>query len=341
MTSPSPSTSVSEPAAERGSPNALLLSLWAAGAVLTLCRAEDLRDWVLESDRGVWASNAADGLVELSDRTGVTRLRSQSEALRAKLYGVHAAAPAPAPPPPPLAAATMEAAAVLEPAHEVAPRPTRVLLVGASSMQFALGQALEKQLAAFEGLEVRRLGKASTGLARPEAFNWPARLEELLEEHKPDLVIVNFGGNDAQNIPLPNRQRAEFGTEAWDRVYGERVADFVARIRARNAEAVLIGMPIMRSPDFTKRMQRLNDVTEKATRAAGGIYLDQWDLAATPAGKYRERVEERGKSLPMRLEDGVHYTEPGGRYVVARLLPRLQHHVQLVPKDANLARVLH
>jgi S-formylglutathione hydrolase FrmB len=86
-------------------------------------------------------------------------------------------------------------------------------------------------------------------------------------------------------------------------------------------------------------MARLNDVTQKATRAAGGVYLDQWDLAATPAGKYRERVEEGGKSLPMRLEDGIHYTEPGGRYVVARLLPRLQRQVRLVPKDANLGVV--
>jgi S-formylglutathione hydrolase FrmB len=149
-------------------------------------------------------------------------------------------------------------------------------------------------------------------------------------------VIVNFGGNDAQNIPLPNRQRAEFGSDAWDAVYGERVADFVTRIRVRGAQAVMIGMPIMRSPDFSKRMWRLNDVTENATRSAGGIYLDQWDLAATAAGKYRERVEERGKSLPMRLEDGIHYSEAGGRYVVARLLLRLQRHVRLVPEDATL-----
>jgi S-formylglutathione hydrolase len=66
------------------------------------------------------------------------------------------------------------------------------------------------------------------------------------------------------------------------------------------------------------------------------VYLDQWDLAALPDGSYRERVDEGTKSRPMRLEDGIHFTDPGGRYVVARLLRRLARHVRLVPKDATL-----
>jgi S-formylglutathione hydrolase FrmB len=130
-----------------------------------------------------------------------------------------------------------------------------------------------------------------------------------------------------------------FGTAAWDDVYGERVADFVTRIRARGAQGVMLGMPIMRSPNFSERMVRLNDVTRRATEQAGGIYLDQWDLAATPEGHYRERVDEAGRSRPMRLEDGIHYTDAGGRYVVARLLVRLERQVRLTPKDATLGVV--
>jgi hypothetical protein len=325
-----------------------VLSLWAAFALVTLIRAEDLRDWVAEADRAAWAGAAVDDLVEIAGRVGFAAVRERSEAVRAALYG----APGSAPPAQGVRVATPSAATSAEPDASRSPsvppaftsapagsgaawnasephlRPKRVLLVGASSMQFALGQALEKQLSTHAGLEVRRLGKASTGLSRPDGFNWPARLEALLDEHEPDLVIVNFGGNDGQNIPLPEGKRAVFGTDAWDRVYSERVADFVTRIRARGAQAVMIGMPIMRSPDFSERMKRLNAVTERATETAGGIFLDQWDLAAALDGKYRERVDEKGKSRPMRLEDGIHYTDAGGRYVAAHLLSRLERYVR-------------
>lgn len=335
MTSHLRFTSASEAAAESVSPRSLLLSVWVLGALTTAWFASDLRDWLLEGDRARWAGQAADRVAALADQAGVSSLREQAESLRRALYGVSEAPPlesgvnTPAKDAPEVALASPTA-------HESAPRPTRALVIGASSIQFALGQALEQQLANYENLTVRRMGKASTGLSRPDAFNWPARLEQLLDEHTPDLVIVNFGGNDAQNIPLPNKQRADFGTAAWDTLYGQRVSEFVARIRARGAQAVVIGMPIMRSPKFSQSMLRLNAVTASATRAAGGIYLDQWDLSALPDGSYREYVPEGSKQRAMRLEDGIHYTDAGGRYVVARLLPRLERHVRLVSKDATL-----
>ncbi|MET0342417.1 MAG: DUF459 domain-containing protein [Polyangiales bacterium] len=344
----SPSTSDSEPEAtagaarvddaraehlERGSPRTLVLSAWALALLLTLLRADDLRGWLFETSSGSALERTMDGLVAVADHTGLVALSEGLESLRAELYGVRATPPPPPPPPVPPPEPPAQVGAV---SGRVVPTPRRVLIVGASSIQFAIGQALEQQLVAFEGIETFRFGKASTGLARPEEFNWPAKLEQLLAEHTPDLVIANFGGNDAQNIPLPGNQRAPFPSDAWDKLYGERIADFVLRIRARGALAVMIGMPLMRSPAFSKKMVRLNQVTREATERAGGVFLDQWDLAAQPDGTYRERVDEGGRSRAMRLEDGIHFTDPGGRFVVARLLRRLARKVRLVPKDATL-----
>jgi len=221
-----------------------------------------------------------------------------------------AAPPAEAEPPPPTAAAE--------------PQSLRLLLVGASSMQHDLGIALEEALEKRPGLVLHRFGKASTGLSRPDEFDWPAKLGRLLAELHPDVVIVNFGGNDATSIPLGRRRWAEFGTEEWDREYGQRVADMVRRARTAGARAVVIGMPIMRSARFSERMRRLNGVTQKAVEAAGGFYVDQWDLSSTPDGKYREVVTVDGRQRLFRHSDGIHYSMYGGRWVARRLVERLE-----------------
>ena len=42
--------------------------------------------------------------------------------------------------------------------------------------------------------------KTSSGLARPDFFDWPAELSAKLPEVDPDIVVVTFGGNDAQGL---------------------------------------------------------------------------------------------------------------------------------------------
>ena len=46
----------------------------------------------------------------------------------------------------------------------------------------------------------------SSGLARPDFHDWPAHLADTLDTSDPDIVIVTFGGNDAQGLtePCPN-----------------------------------------------------------------------------------------------------------------------------------------
>ena len=42
--------------------------------------------------------------------------------------------------------------------------------------------------------------KVSTGLARPDFFDWPARFAEEIPNVNPGIVVVTFGGNDAQGL---------------------------------------------------------------------------------------------------------------------------------------------
>ena len=46
--------------------------------------------------------------------------------------------------------------------------------------------------------------KVSSGLARPDFFDWPAEIDAKLPEVDPDIVVATFGGNDAQGLSVAN-----------------------------------------------------------------------------------------------------------------------------------------
>lgn len=335
MKSATPSTSPSEPATQDPVPaGAALAAVWACALLFTVVASRDLLEWVHEDEARAASPlrTVATALSEVAGRSGLVHVGEALVGLRQALHGrappvkpVRVAPPMSRAPAPDgaetLAPATPSTGA---PASNVSATPIRrVLLVGASSMKLALGTALEQVLTA-RGLEVARDARIATGLSRPDVLDGQVRIEKSLLRHRPELVVVNFGGNDATHIPLPKRAWAAFGTPEWDTVYGARVSEFVGRIRANGAVAVMIGMPIMRSDDFSERMKRLNRVTRDATEAAGGVYLDQWNLAATDSGAYRERVELDGRNRLMRDPDGIHYSRWGGLFVARALVPQLE-----------------
>ena len=74
--------------------------------------------------------------------------------------------------------------------------------------------------------EVKVIGEPGTGLARPDSFDWPARLEELARDYPPQVLVLSLGSNDAQdlldadgNLVAPLSDDA-----AWDAEYAARLA---------------------------------------------------------------------------------------------------------------------
>ncbi|MBU0500049.1 MAG: DUF459 domain-containing protein [Gammaproteobacteria bacterium] len=213
----------------------------------------------------------------------------------------------------------------------------RVLLIGASSMQYALGQGLERAFKRYQGVSVRRFGKAATGLARPDVLDWHAKLDGLIRDFRPDLIVANFGGNDAQNLSRKHGRRAVFGRKDWEAVYGPRVEQLVRQGRKTGAQFIVLGMPVMASGHFDGRMKTLNGILERWTKKGGGIYIDTRDLSSDGHGSYKTRVTLGGREYLMRQPDGVHYTDPGGAYVADRLLGRIERHARLGPKKPQSA----
>lgn len=223
------------------------------------------------------------------------------------------------------------------PAHRRAPSKRRVLVIGASSIQFALGVELERRFPTYEKVKVKRHGVLATSLARPDFFDWPKKAEELLREFKPDLVVTNYGGNDAQDILLPDGSKVLYDRPEWDSAFQKLVVDLIELNRRHGAETVMIGMPVMREDRFTKKMARLNRAMQEATEKAGGLYISTWALTSTPDGKYLTSARHQGRRGLLRTSDGVHYSKLGAQRVVEEALSIIERRFRFTPKDPTLA----
>ena len=280
----------------------------------------------------------------VAEWTGVAAARAWADSLVEPLQHTPRVLERPTPPPAPVQATVVvdtdapadtdlpPGARWTSPAEPGGERVQRVVLVGASSMQYYLGVELERRLEAdFPGVQVARLGKLGTGLARPDVFDWHAAVRDLVATHRPDVVVLQLGGNDAQPLTIDGA-RVAFGREAWGPEYSARLASLTEIITDGGAVPIFLGMPVMRDPGFSGRMERMNTITEAAVVEAGGRYLPTWDLVSEPDGSYRADVSHDGRRGRMRLQDGVHYSRLGAQFLADRLVTRLRREVPLVPE---------
>lgn len=321
-------TSRSPRPATSHSPWVVLLLCWSLALGLGAhvgreLRVETERDVAL-GDRAPWQAAAAGVLAGVGELTGVAELRA---VLHEPVRGFYETAftVGGRPPQPPAAAGEAEPEAVdsepVEPEAAV-PAPRRVMIVGASSIQFGLGRSLERWIERFEGVTVKRYGLHSTGLARPDYFDWHAKAREMKDEFQPDLVIAQFGGNDGQG--LTDRDTggavAPLFTDAWDAVYGARVEAFVEIFAEDEVPVVILGMPAMKSAYHQRKMARINEVTEAACARAGAWFVDTFAMTADADGNYVARAEVEGRLRVIRASDGMHLNSYGAELVTAGIL---------------------
>jgi hypothetical protein len=326
---------------ERTRPLVGLLPVWGVVLFFTVYGAAHARDEIASSglSRWRWLDHTAMSLGKLGDAVGLAHVRDGVENLRAVVNTPYLVLEQPAGEPL-VAAAVVKSDAPPDDArsHRVAPAKRRILVVGASSIQYAMGVELERRLPAYEGVTVKRVGKLATGLSRPDLFDWAAQIDVMARQFKPDLVIANFGGNCAQNVPIGEYEEIEFGTDEWDRYYAERVKEIVAVARKHGADMVFAGMPNMRDPAFRARMARLNRAQRHAVEAAGSLWISTWEMTSTRTGQYKKLIEWQGQIGGMRTIDGIHFRTIGASYVVDHLMQAVERHFVLSPTAPDLAR---
>lgn len=232
----------------------------------------------------------------------------------------------------PLPAPASAPAAVVAPLSSTpekpeAPRERTVLLLGDSLLASSFGRDLEERLEKHPGIRCRRRAKSSTGLARPDFFDWMEVGREEVERHQPDIVVIILGGNDGQGLTDgEGKAVVQWGHKSWEETYRQRTADFIQTLSAPGRQIIWLELPTTGLRWFERKLSIIRRIQREvlATRP------DTHHLETTPfftdsRGQLIKRAKVEGfrKPMPLKMQDGIHFTLAGGRYFATKVYPEV------------------
>ncbi|HUV19571.1 MAG TPA: DUF459 domain-containing protein [Ilumatobacteraceae bacterium] len=198
-----------------------------------------------------------------------------------------------------------------------AANPATVFIVGDSDAG-TFGPYLQTLLDGTGVVETQLDYKVSSGLARPDFFDWPAEIDRKLPEVNPDIVVATFGGNDAQGLAVaggefivgdPVANEAE-----WTEEYQQRVGAVMDQLTEGGRTLIWVGIPNDDNPDVTARMS----IQDQAAKAAAAerpevIFIDTWKRFSGRDGGWAEFVIDPrdGEGKDVRADDGFHLNQTG------------------------------
>jgi hypothetical protein len=188
----------------------------------------------------------------------------------------------------------------------------RLYIAGDSQAQ-GFGESLER-LAGATGLVAPTLDfKVSSGLTRPDFFDWPKRLQDQVRKLRPDIVVIDFGGNDAQQIKTADGKTYDPTDPHWLEEYSRRVGQTMDFLMQDGRKVIWVGTPNARDADFTARLTVLRQaVVQESVKRPQVSFIDVWAMFQSPSGGYADYiVDDDGQAKLMRQNDGFHLNLDG------------------------------
>lgn len=204
--------------------------------------------------------------------------------------------------------------------------PLRVWIGGDSIVQ-TFGTSMQRVAASTGVMDAALDFRVSTGLTRPDYFNWPAHLAESVLPNDPELVVIMFGANDAQPIELDDGTVLQRFEQGWLDEYRRRVAGTMDLLRDpdNDRQVIWVGQPIMGPTAGVKGMEKLNHIYwDEARKRPWITYFDAWPFFADAEGNYADQLPSiDGTVSGMRQSDDVHLSTKGGDRLSWAIMRRL------------------
>jgi hypothetical protein len=175
-------------------------------------------------------------------------------------------------------------------------------------------------------VEFGRFARNSTGLTRPERFNWVDEVRRIGDGFRPRLFVMSLGLNDRQSVVEHGKVTPENSPD-YPAKYKERVTAVLKSAAASKAALLWVGLAAMREAGADRDAREKNRYFAEAIAefADPNIqYVSPWKLSPSGEDKFSSYgPDPRGKMIQIRSSDGQHFTSAGDSLVAAYLLPKI------------------
>jgi hypothetical protein len=203
-------------------------------------------------------------------------------------------------------------------------KPLRLLITGDSLTEF-MGPTLVNMTVNLHTVTASTDTHYGTGLVRPDFVDWSIVARQQMASQRPQAVVVFMGGNDFQNITMPDGHIVMSGTTAWTREYARRAA-ICMRIWAPDAQhrVYWLSLPPARDTSWAQHNAEIDQaLRQAATQVPNARYLDI-NGPITDHGHYADFITVGGRTILVRTPDGIHLTEDGSAIVAREVLATIK-----------------
>ena len=175
--------------------------------------------------------------------------------------------------------------------------PEYKVTVAGDSISVGLGASLRG--AVDTDTVVKVIGVEGTGLARPDNFDWPARLTELARDFPPQVLVFSLGSNDAQDlVDASGKVVAPMSDPAaWDAEYRARLATSFDAFRDTGTRVIWVG-------HVRTQEDRVGTVNRHVHELAAEVAADRDWVQVEDLAAYLDSGE--GIATTSLIEDGLH-----------------------------------
>ena len=189
-------------------------------------------------------------------------------------------------------------------------RVYRVLVIG-DALAGGLGSGLSRILENDIQYDVAFRVNESSGIARPELYDWASAIPSIVEGKNYDAAVLLMGTNDRRDILL-NDQTFPFQSEPWSKAYRINTDKLLDVLKANGLQVYWAGLPPMGDPQYDKDMKFVTAIHKERTEAKGEVFVDLYQPLIGADGAYTDRgADDTGEVRRLRSRDGVTFYKQG------------------------------
>jgi hypothetical protein len=208
----------------------------------------------------------------------------------------------------------------------------KILVIG-DALAGGLGAGLNRMVEFEPGFEIVNRFQEVSGIARPEVYDWAAKLPNIMENKDFDAVVVLLGANDRQSIRVGDF-RYVFNTPDWLNAYKAQTAHLLDVLKASKVKIFWVAIPPMGDALYDADMKILNQLQKQEVEAKGGIFVDLRADFLGPDGNYTDTgKDDTGEVRKLRSRDGVTFFKQGNNRFGQLLLAAIKKNMDENPAE--------